>query len=285
MGEARADCRRLCYFCQYRQPRRLTNMASISDEGRGNPISELHLEEPTMSVGHGAVREKARDIIHDSWESQANLSFFLILEVVIAFVLPSLGFGESDFRLYSNLGFSIMLLSGVAIAWGRPKLFFAAAAVGAACMTFRWVSWWQGTLRTAILSDWSTIIAGLAISIVLLAQVFRAGKVTHMRIQGAIAVYLLLGSVWAHAYHLTEILHPGSFAAPAGEMLSAADWNYFSFVTLTTVGYGDITPVRPIARILAVGEALTGQLYLAVMIARLVAMEIVFWQQQKAEDK
>jgi voltage-gated potassium channel Kch len=62
-------------------------------------------------------------------------------------------------------------------------------------------------------------------------------------------------------------------------MLLAVDWIYFSFITLTTVGYGDITPVHPIARTLAVGEALTGQLYLAVMIARLVAMEIVFWQQ------
>ena len=62
-------------------------------------------------------------------------------------------------------------------------------------------------------------------------------------------------------------------------MLSAIDWIYFSYVTLTTVGYGDITPVLPIARTLAVGEALAGQLYLAVMIARLVAMEIVCWQE------
>ncbi|HSY13021.1 MAG TPA: potassium channel family protein [Verrucomicrobiae bacterium] len=237
-----------------------------------------------MSVGHGAVREKAKVIIHDSWESQANLSFFLILEVLIAFVLPSLGVGRDDFRLYSNLGFTIMLISGVAIAWGRPKLFAVAVCVGGACLGLRWLSWWQGSLRTVLWSDWSTIMAGLVISFVLLAQVFRTGKVTNMRIQGAIAVYLLLGSVWSHAYHITEILHPGSFSFPPNEGLTAGDWSYFSFVTLTTVGYGDITPVRPIARVLAVGEALTGQLYLAVMIARLVAMEMVFWQQQNTGD-
>ena len=237
-----------------------------------------------MSVRPHAVREKARVIIHDSWESQANLSFFLILEVVIAFILPSLGFGKDDFRLYSALGFSVMLISGVAIAWGRPKLFLLAVSVGSACMVFRWINWWNGSLRTSLWSDWSSIVAALVISVVLLSQVFRAGKVTHMRIQGAIAVYLLLGTVWSHAYHITEILHPGSFTFPPGEMLAASDWSYFSFVTLTTVGYGDITPVHPIARVLAVGEALSGQLYLAVMIARLVAMEMVFWQQQNTEE-
>ena len=56
------------------------------------------------------------------------------------------------------------------------------------------------------------------------------------------------------------------------------DWAYYSYITLSTVGYGDITPVRPIARALSMGEALTGQLYLAVLIARLVAMEVITWQ-------
>jgi Ion channel len=232
-----------------------------------------------MSVGRGAVRKRASVILKDSWQSQANLSFFLILQVVISFLLPSLGFAKDDLRIYADLGFSIMLISGVALAWGWPKLFWFAAPIGLLGLFFRWMNWWQGTITSSLLSDWATIFAALAIVVVLLAQVFRAGRVTHVRIQGAIAAYLLLGAAWAHAYHITEILHPRSFALPAGEMLSAIDWIYFSFITLTTVGYGDITPVLPIARTLAVGEALTGQLYLAVMVARLVAMEIVFWQQ------
>jgi voltage-gated potassium channel Kch len=63
------------------------------------------------------------------------------------------------------------------------------------------------------------------------------------------------------------------------------DWSYYSFVTLTTLGYGDITPVRPIARNLAITEALTGQLYLAVMLARLVAMEVITWQEKAQNAK
>lgn len=237
-----------------------------------------------MSVSRGAVRKRATLIIKDSWQSQANLSFFLILQVVISFLLPSLGFAKDDLRVYADLGFSVMLISGVALAWGRPKLFWFAAPIGLLGLIFRWLNWWQGTLRSSLLSNWATIFAALAIIVVLLAQVFRSGRVTHVRIQGAIAAYLLLGAIWANAYHITEMVHPGSFALPNGEMLSAIDWVYFSFVTLTTVGYGDITPVLPIARTLAVGEALTGQLYLAVMIARLVAMEIVFWQQDTSEN-
>jgi ion channel len=232
-----------------------------------------------MAVSRGVVRKRASRIIRDSWQSQANLSFFLILLVMISLVLPTLGVGRDDLRIYADLGFSVMLVSGVALAWGLPTLFWIAASIGLAALVIRWVNWWQGTITTQLLSDWGSIAASAVIIVVLLAQIFRTGRVTHVRIQGAIAAYLLLGGAYAHGYHIVEILHPGSFTLPPSGMLSATDWSYFSFVTLTTVGYGDITPVLPIARTLAIGEALSGQLYLAVMVARLVAMEIVFWQQ------
>jgi len=150
--------------------------------------------------------------------------------------------------------------------------------VGSATLAMRWMTFFTPTLALQVWSGAWSIVAILVISLVLLAQVFRAGPVTAYRLQGAIAVYLLFGVGWAHAYHLTGLLHPGSFNTPPGEIPSVLDWVYFSFITLTTVGYGDITPMMPIARTLAMGEALTGQLYLAVLIARLVAMEVVSWQ-------
>ncbi len=84
-------------------------------------------------------------------------------------------------------------------------------------------------------------------------------------------MYLLLGFIWAHAYELVALWHPGAFA---GAVDGSLPWTYYSFVTLTTVGYGDITPVHPLARAVAVLEALTGQLYLAIMLARLVSLEL-----------
>jgi len=242
------------------------------------------MQRSAVRLKRGEVRRRAKGLIVDTWQSQANLSLFLGLELLIAFVLPSLGFGQNNVRLYSDMGFSILLLSGIAIAWGRPKLFTIAAVVGGIALVVRWMAWGLGSLRAVLWDDAATIVAIAVIALVLLVQIFRAGRVTHVRIQGAIAVYLLFGVAWAHAYHVVGILHQNAFTAPSGELSLPSDWIYFSFVTLTTVGYGDITPVVPIARTLAIGEALVGQLYLAIMVARLVAMELVFWQQRVMEN-
>ena len=225
----------------------------------------------------GVVREKARALIKQSWQSQANLAFFLALLVVLGFILPSLGFGKSDELLYSDFVFSLMLASGVAIAWGQRWLFLLSFCVASATIAVRWMEFLTPTHALQVWSGVWSLTAIVVIALVLLRQVFRAGPVTSYRVQGAIAVYLMFGAAWAHAYHLTAILHPGSFSG-TGEISSSLDWVYYSYVTLTTVGYGDITPVLPTARMLAVGEALTGQLYLAVLIARLVAMEVISWQ-------
>ena len=61
-----------------------------------------------MSVGDGAVRKRAQGLIAETWQSQANLSLFLGLEILIAFILPSLGFGREDTQLYSDIGFSVL---------------------------------------------------------------------------------------------------------------------------------------------------------------------------------
>lgn len=91
-------------------------------------------------------------------------------------------------------------------------------------------------------------------------------------------MYLLLGLGWAHCYHIANRLTPGSFQTSVGSFFSVVEWYYYSFATLTTLGYGDIVPIKPISRSLAIAEALTGQLYLTVLIARLVALEVMSWQ-------
>ncbi len=229
-------------------------------------------------TNRGAVREKARALIKESWQSQANLSFFLALLVAVGFVLPSLGFGRDDTVLYSDVAFSLLLISGVAVAWGRRWLLALAGFVGSVTLAMRWMALLTPSRTMQIWAIIWSLAAILVIMWVLLTEVLSTGPVTPNRIQGAIAVYLLFGIGWAHAYHLAELVHPGSFNYTGGQMTGVSDWIYFSFVTLSTVGYGDITPVRPIARSLAMGEAMAGQLYLAVLIARLVALEVMSWQ-------
>lgn len=122
--------------------------------------------------------------------------------------------------------------------------------------------------------------AAIAIGILIgaiLRQTFAAGPITFRRIEGAVAAYLLIGLVFACLYDLVHGLAPAAFLhhgepARAGEQVGS--YLFFSFVTLTTTGYGDIVPVHPVARSLAILEALTGQLYLAILLARLVSLQI-----------
>ena len=131
-------------------------------------------------------------------------------------------------------------------------------------------------MRWGPFSVQATAAAGLvsvaAMALVVLAQAFRAGPVNVHRIQGAVAAYLLLGLVWALAYELVALVAAGAFSGTGLGGAGRPDFIYFSFVTLTTVGYGDVTPVHPVARSLAVAEALTGQLYPAILLARLVSL-------------
>jgi len=94
------------------------------------------------------------------------------------------------------------------------------------------------------------------------------------KICGAISAYILMGIIWAVVYGLFEHLHPGSFSGP-GVSDGGGMWAlYYSFTTLTTLGYGDITPVLSAAQSYAFMEAACGQIFLTVLIARLVALQI-----------
>jgi hypothetical protein len=120
--------------------------------------------------------------------------------------------------------------------------------------------------------------------IVLLAFLFRQQRITFNMICASLCVYLLLGVLWAMGYSVLEVLEPGSFLFTlAGEdqhyhMRFGGEESiyplYYSLVTMTTLGYGDIVPTSPSARMFAAVEALTGQLYLAVLVARLVGLHI-----------
>jgi voltage-gated potassium channel Kch len=124
------------------------------------------------------------------------------------------------------------------------------------------------------------------ISWILVLHIFRRARpITAVSIQAAIAVYLLFGLGWANAYLLVMQRNPHSFHSTVGlSSSSSVEWYYYSYVTLTTLGYGEITPSTRVARALATGEAVTGQLYLAVLIARLIGMEIIYSQQKLTQN-
>ncbi len=110
--------------------------------------------------------------------------------------------------------------------------------------------------------------------VVVLRAVLAPGPVTGDRIAGAVCVYLLLGMVWAMFHTLLWTLQPTAYDFGASTTVSTQQFFYFSFVTLTTLGYGDITPASPLAQTLSWTEAAAGQLFVAITLARLVGLYI-----------
>ena len=121
------------------------------------------------------------------------------------------------------------------------------------------------------------MITGVTLSIVVARAVFAPGQVTFHRIIGAVLLYLNIGLVFVALYCFVALLEPNAFTglgALQDNLGVAGNLIYFSFVTLTSVGYGDIVPLHPFARGLANVEAIIGQLYPATLLARLVTLEI-----------
>jgi hypothetical protein len=210
------------------------------------------------------------------WETDESLSVLLVLLVVFELVLPPLlpPEGPGRPRPLADIFFSLLLVSGMAAVGREGRWAFRAVVLfGLVALPMRWGTYLYpgGTFATWRLA--TAVVALTLLTLVVLAKVLRAGMITVYRIQGAVAAYLLLGLVWAGAYEWVALTDPSAFAGGVSDV-EGPQWIYYSLVTLTTMGYGDITPVHPVARSLAAAEALTGQLYLAILISRLVALEL-----------
>jgi len=121
------------------------------------------------------------------------------------------------------------------------------------------------------------LIGGLTLSIVVARAVFAPGKITYHRIVGAVFLYLNIGLIFVALFGFEALLMPKAFTGLGslqGTFAITGDLIYFSFVTLTTTGYGDIVPIHPYARSLTNVEAIIGQVYPATLLARLVTLQI-----------
>jgi hypothetical protein len=176
-----------------------------------------------------------------------------------------------------RLFFSFLVIAGV---WtgGHNKSHFILVIVSAfANLVFQWY-------RAVSDAQW-VLIASLAITIYfealliffVLVRTTAPGPVNSYRIQGSVVVHLLIGILFSSVYTLIYALEQNAFTltnpAPSVE-LSQASLTYFSFVTLTTIGYGDIQPLHPFSQATATMEGLIGQLFPAILIGRLVSQSL-----------
>ena len=179
---------------------------------------------------------------------------------------------------------SIVLLSGIVIAFrSRGIVRILVGVLVVAGLVTHWTYHDHATLElgradTALSLTFTAIITAL-----ILLEVFGAGRITLYRIEGAVAAYLLVAYGWALAYQLIDLSDPVAFtfAATAAPQTLRVRLLYFSLTTLTSVGYGDITPLHPIARSLAALEAMTGQLFPVLLLTRLVSLELYHRQHDR----
>jgi voltage-gated potassium channel Kch len=206
------------------------------------------------------------------WEGDGGLPVILALLAVTIFVSPVVDTPAHPVAPLRDIAFSALLLAGAMTATNIRWLHMGVLAVVALSLLLRWAAFAWPSDALLVWREATTLLLFALFCGIVGTRVYRAGPVTPQRIMGAVAVYLLLGLSWAQAYELLYLLDPAAFTTSA--ITGPGSWTYFSFVTMTTVGYGDISPASPLARSLAISESLTGQLYLAVMLARLVALQI-----------
>jgi len=170
---------------------------------------------------------------------------------------------------------AVMVTGARAIGGRRRDLIIALLLVGPA-LAGRWVNYFRPDPKLFLPLSIAFLIAfGLYVVAILLRYILRATRVDSQIICAALAGFLMLGVVWAMAYMLIERISPYSFAnaaPPRSGSLDPFSALYFSFITICTVGYGDIAPISRVARMLAMMEGLTGMFYTAVLISRLVAL-------------
>ncbi|MBL7848553.1 MAG: two pore domain potassium channel family protein [Cyclobacteriaceae bacterium] len=217
------------------------------------------------------------------WTRDRSLSALLVYVIVNTFlVIPFVHFRAGEIS-YSVI-YSLILVSGV-FAFGaglHAKLAILLLAI--VSFIVRWMLLIHPVAPVRIADDILSITFYACLIAFVTWHIFREGDITFHRIQGAIAVYMIIGLIFSKAYHLIFLLDPNAFTMPTLQEDAESFYSrfiYFSYVTMTTLGYGDIIAVNLGAKSLVMIEGLIGQLFPAIMITRLVTLELEYRKNRK----
>jgi hypothetical protein len=214
------------------------------------------------------------------WQERSRepgLTALLLIEVTLIFlIVPLAGVGAVPTYMLAVM-FILFVLATLVVTSRSP----VAAGIVAIAVVLSPVGTFVRAEHPSIFTDWLSaagrLLAISALTVVIARAVFGPGRVTLHRVQGAVVLYMNIALFFFIIFRLLLTLVPDAFVGlpkSGAEFGSGAALLYFSFSTLTTVGYGDITPLYPLARNLANLEAVIGQLFPATLLARLVSLEL-----------
>lgn len=200
---------------------------------------------------------------------------YLLLSLISLILLTPLLIEFSSVNLTLNVFLTGILLACIFASAQRGRQRVFGVMLASPYLLTIWVLHFYESHLTMIIGLLSGICYFFYVALTLLVNILKVKEVDLETIFGAISAYLLMGLAWSLIYHLIEYLQSDSFSFPDqvhGEQRYT--FIYFSFVTLTTLGYGDVTPNSAIAKALCILEATIGQIYLVVLVAGLVGLYI-----------
>lgn len=209
---------------------------------------------------------------------------FLLVSIILTFALKPFLEGFVKINILTDIFLSAIILSAIYTVSEKRSSFLIALALAFPFVILKWSAYLVSSPAARLLQD---IFGALFTAYLLLftqSFIARQQRVTQDVIMAAVCGYFFIGLMWSFVYFFLESVQPGSFQLPQNETPDRGHFIYFSFVTMTTLGYGETTPLSNGARCLAVLEAVMGQLYLAITIARLVGIHIAQSQQKSGPD-
>jgi hypothetical protein len=204
----------------------------------------------------------------------------LLISLLLFILIYPLLLSSAPGLLVLNIFLFLLMLSALRAIGHDKKIFRAAILLFMLSVLFGILLFLWPSRNLSIVSTMLQMLFFTTISLSLLHHVMQSDELTAEHLSCALCVYIFLGIIWAGAYFTVEIASPGSFNLPTIDGVRVNSWTagshlhfailYYSFMTMATVGYGDIAPLTPFARSLAVLEVIIGQFYLAVLIGRIV---------------
>ncbi len=212
------------------------------------------------------------------WAEDIGLTGLLVILFVETFAIYP--FLDSDFsNLIMHLIFLLVLVTGVMAVSRTPRWSRIVAMAAVVGLGFRyWGHAYPSSTALIVNISLRAVFAAMLIAVILM-HLFKRGPVTRHRISGSIAVYMLIGAMFGFLYFVVFQLDPGAFNLDLSQFGDdshrlMAKMVYFSYITMTSVGFGEIIPVSPAACTLSMLQALIGQLFPAILLARLVSLEM-----------
>ena len=207
-----------------------------------------------------------------------NLQLLVIL-LAFLLVLPFVNLTRAG-GIILTVFMSLILFFAVLASGNAKHVSKTSIVLGGIALSCFWAEYFHRHPITVWIGTIMFCIFFLYIAIVMISKIITIDEISTNTIYGAACVYIIFGFFWAFIFSLIEYHTPGAFHFPGelktdsieGIELNLFECLYFSFVTITTLGYGDITPVSKFAKMLVVIEGVCGQLYITILLARLVGL-------------